>query len=129
MCSQDAVHDCGCDCTGVTDTTSRLQKCIERAYGHTLPRVPVLLPRGTYLVSDTLTLKQDNPGGDDGINVVPGRFLPHVLVGQPLSANMNGSARSRPVLKLAASSAGFQTATTARHTGGAQCKPVVDHMQ
>ena len=126
VCSQDAVHDCGCDCTGVTDTTSRLQRCIERAYGHTLPRVPVLLPRGTYLVSDTLTLKQDNPGGDDGINVVPGRFLPHVLVGQPLSAYLNGSARSRPVLKLAASSAGFQTATTASRTGGAQCKPVVD---
>jgi hypothetical protein len=37
----DAVKDCGCDSTGVTDTTIRLQACIDAAYGHTLPRVPV----------------------------------------------------------------------------------------
>ena len=59
-----AVDDCGCDPTGEKDSTAKLQACIDRAYGHTLPRVPVLLPFGVYLISETLTLKQDNPGGD-----------------------------------------------------------------
>ena len=49
----DAVTDCGCDSTGKTDTTKQLQACVDRAYGHTLPRVPVVLPRGEYLLSDT----------------------------------------------------------------------------
>jgi hypothetical protein len=99
----DAVKDCGCDSTGVTDTTIRLQSCIDAAYGHTLPRVPVFLPHGVYLISDTISLKQDNPGGDDGINVVPGRFLPHVLIGEAIAA----SSSQRPVLKLASNSSAF----------------------
>jgi hypothetical protein len=60
-------------------------------------------------------LQQDNPGGDDGINVVPGRFLPHVLVGRPVSAGA-----PRPTLVLAASSPGFGAADV-----GAGYKPVV----
>ena len=75
----EAVRDCGCDATGATDTTLRLQACIDRAYGHSLPRAPVLLPSGGYLVSDTIRLVQDNPGPGiknsiigDGINVVHG---------------------------------------------------------
>jgi hypothetical protein len=126
----DAVIDCGCDSTGATDTTARLQQCIDRAYGYTLPRVPVLLPRGTYLVSDTITLKQHNPGGDDGINVVPSRFLPHVLVGQPLSSGgASGGTAARPVLRLAASSAGFQTLGSAEENMRQKpmpCKPVLN---
>ena len=75
-----------------------------------LPRVPVLLPSGTYLVSDTLNLTQKNPGGSDGINVVPGRFLPHALIGRPVVGTRGGA---RPVLKLAPHSPGFSNATLA----------------
>ena len=99
----DAVADCGCDSTGATDTTALLQACVDRAYGHSLPRVPVVLPPGRYLVSDTIVLQQDNPGPDDGINVVPGRFLAHNLIGRPVSA----TGAARPVLVLAPSSPGF----------------------
>lgn len=98
----DAVKDCGCDNSGQTDTTVRLQACIDAAYKYTLPRVPVFLPKGTYVISATITLKQDNPGPDDGINVVPGRFLPHILIGEPLAAG-----GQRPVLRLAANSPAF----------------------
>ena len=99
--------DCGCDGTGRSDTTARLQACIDRAYtawGFSLPRVPVFLPAGVYAVSDTLVLAQKNPGPDDGINVVPGRFLPHILIGEPVSSSGGGS---RPVLRLLPSSPGF----------------------
>ena len=116
----DAVADCGCDSTGASDTTARLQACVDAAYGgasYALPRVPVVLPAGVYLVSDTLTFRQDNPGGDDGINVVPGRFLPHVFVGAPVAA---AAGRARPVLRLTPSAPGFSD------LGGASSyKPVV----
>jgi hypothetical protein len=123
----DAVKDCGCDATGATDTTLTLQACVDRAYAFTLPRVPVLLPFGTYLVSGTIMLKQRNPGGDDGINVVPGRFLPHVLMGRPLSSGPAGGGPSprRPVIRLKASSAGFGV-DVKRPAGKSRCKAVVD---
>jgi len=98
----DAVKDCGCDNSGKTDTTVRLQNCINAAYGTSIPRVPVFLPMGTYLISSTITLMQSNPGPDDGINVVPGRFLPHVLIGEPIA-----SGGRRPVLRLAPNSPAF----------------------
>ncbi len=115
----DAVKDCGADSTGATDTTAALQACISRAYGFSLPRVPVVLPAGVYLISDTLVFKQGNPGPDDGINVVPGRFAPHVFLGAPLAAG--GGAR--PVLRLAPASPGFSGAR--RAAAAAPYKPVV----
>ena len=122
----DAVKDCGCDPTGASDTTALLQACIDRAYARTLPRVPVLLPAGTYLVSSTLTLKQSNGGGfEDGINICPARFLPHILVGEPVAAQLHrrgtagGAAARRPVLRLAPHSAGFGDA------GQGDGKPVI----
>ena len=36
--------DCGADASGATDSTARLQACIDRAYARSVPRVPVLLP-------------------------------------------------------------------------------------
>ena len=115
-----AVIDCGCDPTGKSDTTHQLQACVNRAYGHTLPRTPVVLPPGSYLISDTIRLVQDNPSPldhsrgnaliSDGINVVPGRFLPHILLGQPTS----GSATKRPVLVLAANAPGFEASSEAK---------------
>ena len=72
----DAVADCGCDGSGAADATACLQACVDAAYGHTLPRVPVRLPAGaSFTISDTLSLRQDNPGPDDGINVVGDRRL------------------------------------------------------
>ena len=119
----DAVKDCGCDPTGASDTTALLQACIDRAYARTLPRVPVLLPAGTYLVSSTLTLKQPNlPGDHDGINICPARFLPHILVGEPTAAQLHRrstAAARRPVLRLAPHSAGFGA-------GQGDGKPVID---
>ena len=109
----DAVKDCGADPSGATDSTARLQSCIDRAYARSVPRVPVLLPTGTYTVSDTLSLTQQYGGPDDGINVVPARFLPHLLFGKPAA----GAGGRRPTLRLAPSAPGF---------GNAQAyKPVV----
>ena len=120
----DAVKDCGADPTGAIDATAALRACIARAYGHSLPRVPVLLPAGVYTVSDTLAFKQDNPGPDDGINVCPSRFAPHVFIGAPIAAG-----GARPVLRLAAASPGFSAAarTPPPARGGAPppYKPVV----
>jgi hypothetical protein len=110
----DAVADCGADASGATDSTARLQACIDRAYARSVPRVPVLLPRGTYLVSDTLSLTQQYGGPDDGINVVPGRFLPHIFFGQPA-----GPGGQRPTLRLAPSAPGFDAPAPASY------KPVV----
>jgi len=107
----DAVADCGADPTGATDSTARLQACIDRAYARSLPRVPVFVPRGTYLVSDSLVLEQQFNGKDDGINVCSTRFLPHILFGEPGGA--------RPTLRLAPSSPGFANGT------GLTYKPVV----
>jgi hypothetical protein len=115
----DAVRDCGCDNLGATDTTARLQACVDAAYAFTLPRVPVFLPAGTYLVSDTLSLAQENPGPDDGINVVPGRFLPHILVGAPVAAG-----GARPVIRLAPNAPGFAGNATSA-AGATPYKPVV----
>jgi hypothetical protein len=103
----DAVADCGADPTGSTDTTAALQACIVTAYdwrSRGWP-VPVLLPPGVYTVSDTLTLAQENPGPDDGINVVPARFLSLALWGSAV-----GGGR-RATLRLAPSSPGFGAAT------------------
>jgi hypothetical protein len=79
-------------------------------------------------VSSTLVLLPQNAGGSDGINVVPGRFLPQILVGQPLSSG----AKARPILKLAPRSEGFGKLGfgTSNGKGGGcgngKCKPVVD---
>ena len=97
-----AVTDCGADASGATDSTARLQACIDRAYARSVPRVPVLLPRGVYTVSDTLALTQQWGGPDDGINVVPARYLPHIFFGQPA-----GAGGARPTLRLAPASPGF----------------------
>lgn len=94
----DVVADCGADATGATDTTAAYR------YGgpasHPLWPVPVFFPSGTYLISDTLNLTQSNPGGDDGINVCPGRFL-------SLAAFGSSADPVRPILRLAPSSPGF----------------------
>lgn len=102
-----AVTDCGADPSGTQDSTLALQACINQAYGHTIPRVPVFLPFGRYLVNDTLTLTSDNLSGDDGINVCPGRFLPHHFIGQALSTSTTPSTATRPSLYLAPSSPGY----------------------
>jgi hypothetical protein len=65
----------------------------------------VFFPPGVYLVSDTLTVAQTNPGPDDGINVCPSRFLAHVLFGSAAVLP------ARPTLRLAPSSPGFDDAT------------------
>lgn len=105
---------CSLDNTGVVDVTTALQACINLAYNYSVPVVPLFFPGGTYLVSDTITIEQNNPGGDDGINVVPGRFLPRVLVGATASGMGN-----RPVIVLAANSPGFGNTDS-------KYKPVID---
>lgn len=102
---------CNADPTGVIDSTKALQDCINLAYNISVPRVPLFFPVGTYLVSDTLVFKQLNPGPDDGINVVPGRFLPHIVFGS------KAALPARPVIKLAANAPGFN--------GTSSPKPVV----
>lgn len=118
----DAVKDCGADPTGAADSTAALQACISRAYGYSLPRVPVFLPAGEYVVSNTLVFKQGNPGPDDGINVVPGRFAPHIFIGEPVSASGGGA---RPVLRLAANSPGFSAGVRVGASAAAAYKPLV----
>lgn len=97
-----AVTDCGADPSGAVDSTAQLQACVDRAYARTVPRVPVFLPRGVYLLNDTLTLAQTFSGPDDGINVCPSRYLPHIFFGEPA-----GASGVRPTLRLAPSSPGF----------------------
>ena len=102
----DVVADCGADNSGLTDTTAALQKCINASYQYGGPAsaplwpVPLFFPSGTYLVSDTLLLHQTNPGGDDGINVCPSRFL-------SLAAFGSSASPVRPVIRLAPNSPGF----------------------
>ncbi len=91
---------CFADNTGISDATSAIQLCINLGYS-TLPPTALFFPVGTYLVSDTLTIAQTNPGPDDGINVVPARFLSHVLFGS------TAMLPSRPTLRLAPASPGF----------------------
>ena len=47
-----------------------------------------------YTISDTINMLQANPGRDDGINVVPGRYLALVLFGS------TAALPARPTLRL-----------------------------
>jgi hypothetical protein len=91
---------CFADNTGVNDSTSAIQRCIDLGYS-TIPPIPVFFPTGDYIVSDTLSVIQTNPGPDDGINVCPSRFLSHVLFGS------TAELPARPTIRLAPSSPGF----------------------
>jgi hypothetical protein len=96
---------CGADNSGSTDATRALQGCIQYAYNLTVPAVPLFFPAGVYLLSDTLAFHQLNGAkfqGDDGINVVPARLLPHIALGAKVG---------RAILRLAPSSPGFGNAT------------------
>lgn len=104
---------CNLDNTGTTDVTAALQACIKLAYSYAIPSLPLFFPAGNYLVSDTIVLAQDNPGPDDGINVVPGRFLPLIFIGATTSLP------DRPTFVLAPNSPGFDTGS------GNNYKPVV----
>lgn len=110
----DVVADCGADATGAVDATAALRACFVAAYDFaTAPwPVPVFFPLGTYTVSDTIELVQVNPGRDDGINVVPARFLSLAAFGSSAGGAV------RPTLRLAPNSPGFALPTP-------QYKPVV----
>lgn len=85
------------DRSGTVDVTAGLQRLISQAYRDNLV---LMLPLGRYLVSDTLWVNQSNwAGGDGGINIVPDRFRPNVIIGSTLGP--------RPTIVLAASAAGF----------------------
>ena len=95
-----AATDCpAVDATGATDTTAALQSCVSRAYAE---NAALFLPAGSrYLVSDTIWVNQTNWGGDGGINIVPCRFRPNVILGGGM---VNGS---RPTIVLAPRTPGF----------------------
>lgn len=100
----DLVKDCGADPTGQADSTNQINQCIITAYNynqHNYRVYPVYVPYGTFLVSNTINMIQQNPGPDDGINVVPGRYLPIVLYGSEANYPL------RPTFKLMANSPGF----------------------
>ena len=65
------------DNTGQTDVTEALQAAIVNAHSQALA---VFFPHGTYLVSDTLTAYDPNPGGyaTDENNTWACRFSPNV---------------------------------------------------
>jgi hypothetical protein len=108
----DAVLDCGADPTGSTDSTAALNACIVASYAFMRPNntyrgvAPVFLPLGTYLITDTVNLIQQNPGPDDGINVCPSRYLPIVLMGSAAALP------ARPTLVLAANASGYGNAAS-----------------
>ena len=66
------------DGSGRTDSTAALQGCIERAYRANLA---LFLAPGRYLVSDTLTVAQEDGGAGAAVNIVPCRFRANVLLG------------------------------------------------
>ena len=68
----------GVDGSGRTDSTAALQGCIERAYEANLA---LFLAPGRYLVSDTLTVAQEDGGAGAAVNIVPCRFRANVLLG------------------------------------------------
>jgi hypothetical protein len=88
------------DPTGNSDTTAALQKAIEAAYDQQLA---AFFPSGRYLVTDTLMVAQKNERdhGDGGVNIVPARFRPNVLIGSTLKLP------SRPTIVLKTNSTGF----------------------
>mmetsp|Transcript_45621 Transcript_45621/g.130178 ORF Transcript_45621/g.130178 Transcript_45621/m.130178 type:complete len:771 (-) Transcript_45621:99-2411(-) len=105
------------DNTGATDCTRALQRAVDAARAGFLA---ALLPHGTYLVSDTITLLQSEPwepGNSSWVNnTFPCRFQPNILLGsrarwagdgQPVrptirladhAPKFNNPARPRPVL-------------------------------
>jgi len=85
---------------GHSDATKSLQACVTLSFTFE-PPLPMFFPLGTYLLSDTIHIVQPNPWTDDGINVVPCRFLPYTLFGSTLALPR------RPLIKLADNSSGF----------------------
>ena len=85
----------GVDGSGKTDSTAALQGCIERAYEANLA---LFLAPGRYLVSDTLTVAQEDGGAGAAVNIVPCRFRANVLLGSTVGLP------ARPTIVLRAGS-------------------------
>jgi hypothetical protein len=95
----DATLYAGVDPTGISDSTAGLQQALDDGHNYAMP---VYLPSGTYLVSDTLRGEQIfTPNCAQFLTFTPGYDIPkvHHLVGakQP----------TRPRIVLAANSPGF----------------------
>ena len=110
------------DNTGKTDVTWLLQYAITLAHANGLV---VYLPLGTYLVSDTLTAYDPNPGGYPAgeNNTFPCRFSPNVMIGERAPAAAAGRPLQRPVIRLADNAKGFQGGPGCGGSGGS--RPVV----
>ena len=91
---------------GTTDSTAALQGCIERAYRANLA---LFLAPGRYLVSDTLTVAQEDGGAGAAVNIVPCRFRANVLLGS------TAGLPARPTIVLRAGSPGFGNASTPKN--------------
>lgn len=100
------VTEYGADPSGETDSTKSLQATIRAAFASNFA---VFFPPGRYLVSETLTVSQENWRTDDGgVNIVPARFRPNVLVGSTKGLKGGGQ---RPTIVLAPDSPGFGNAS------------------
>ena len=98
------------DNTGATDVTVALRVAIQAALA---ANAAVFVPEGRYLVSDTLEIAQRcdlyRDRGDGGINIVPCRFRPNVIIGSTKALPR------RPTLVLAPRSPGFGNASAPKN--------------
>lgn len=97
----------GVDGSGTADSTTALQRCIERAYQANLA---LFLAPGRYLISDTLTVAQGDAGPSfTAANIIPCRFRANVLLGS------TALLPARPTIVLKAGSPGFGNASTPKN--------------
>ena len=101
------------DNSGATDVTQQLRVAIKAAFAG---NEVVFLPVGRYLISDTIDIAQPcdmfQNRGDGGINIVPCRFRPNVVIGSP-----EALPGRRPTLVLAAHAPGFANASAPKNIG------------